>query len=188
MNNQKDALVGYDQNPQFSPDGRYLSWLSMERDGYESDRTRLCVMELATGKKQFVTETFLSGVYDCCWDALSAMFYFSGVWHGRTYIYMTDLKGNVRQLTDDVCDYTLVGIAPNGKQLVAKRHSMSSADEIYAVALGKKVEAEALTKENEAFYQQLAFGEVKERWVNTVDGQKELCWLVDPPQIAPAKR
>ena len=188
VNNQKDALVGYDQNPQFSPDGRYLSWLSMERDGYESDRTRLCVMELATGKKQFVTETFQSGVNEFCWDAKSAKIYFTGVWHGRTNIYMTDLKGNVKQLTDDVCDYTLVGIAPNGKQLIAKRHSMSSADEIYAVALGKKVEAEALTKENEAFYRQLAFGEVKERWVNTVDGQKELCWVVYPPKFDPAKK
>ena len=44
---------------------------------------------------------------------------------------------------------------------------MSSADEIYAVSLGKNIVAEALTKENEAFYKQLAFGEVKERRVKT---------------------
>ena len=35
--------VGYDQNPQFSPDGKYLTWVSMEHDGYESDLKRLCL-------------------------------------------------------------------------------------------------------------------------------------------------
>ena len=40
-----DCNMGYDQNPQFSPDGRYVAWSSMERDGYESDRTRLCVLD-----------------------------------------------------------------------------------------------------------------------------------------------
>ena len=44
--NAKENLqnnVGYDQNPKFSPDGKYVAWLSMERDGYEADRQRLCV-------------------------------------------------------------------------------------------------------------------------------------------------
>ena len=49
--NGQDANVGYDQNPLFSPDGKYIAWSSMERDGYESDRARLCVYELRTGKK-----------------------------------------------------------------------------------------------------------------------------------------
>lgn len=42
---------GYDTNPQFSADGKYIAWQSMARNGYESDRNRLCVYELATGKK-----------------------------------------------------------------------------------------------------------------------------------------
>jgi dipeptidyl aminopeptidase/acylaminoacyl peptidase len=44
-------LPGYDQNPKFSPDGRYVAWLSMSRDGYESDRQRLCRYDLTTGEK-----------------------------------------------------------------------------------------------------------------------------------------
>ena len=50
-----DCNMGYDQNPQFSPDGRYIAWSSMERDGYESDRTRLCVLDLQTSQKRYVT-------------------------------------------------------------------------------------------------------------------------------------
>ena len=50
-----DLNVGYDINPQFSPDGKYVAWQSMERDGYESDRNRLCIYELATGNKTYLT-------------------------------------------------------------------------------------------------------------------------------------
>ena len=31
----------YDTNPQYSPDGKYIAWQSMERDGYEADLNRL---------------------------------------------------------------------------------------------------------------------------------------------------
>jgi len=44
-------MMGYDTNPVFSPDGKYVAFLSMERDGYESDRNRLFVYEMASGKK-----------------------------------------------------------------------------------------------------------------------------------------
>ena len=43
-----DMQVGYDVNPKFSPDGKYIAWQSMKNDGYESDRNRLCVMELTS--------------------------------------------------------------------------------------------------------------------------------------------
>ena len=73
---------GYDQNPQFSPDGKYIAWQSMARDGYESDRNRLCVYNIATGEKKYVTETFDSNVDGFCWMNDSETISFIGVWHG----------------------------------------------------------------------------------------------------------
>lgn len=185
---QTDYNMGYDQNPQFSPDGRYIAWSSMERDGYESDRTRLCVQELATGKKTYVTEKFESGVNEFCWASNSKALYFTGVWHGKTQIYQTNLKGEHKALTDDVADYSLVGLSPDGRSLYAKRQSMSQADEVYRIALGRKPQIEQLTHENQYFYDKLAFGKVEERWVKTTDGKQELCWVVYPPHFDPAKK
>lgn len=52
INQQKsDYNLGYDVNPTFSPDGKYIAWQSMARDGYESDRNRLCVYNIADKKK-----------------------------------------------------------------------------------------------------------------------------------------
>ena len=36
--NLTEGMMGYDTTPTFSPDGKYLAWGSMERDGYESDK------------------------------------------------------------------------------------------------------------------------------------------------------
>ena len=35
--NITEGMMGYDTNPQYSPDGKSIAWLSMERDGYEAD-------------------------------------------------------------------------------------------------------------------------------------------------------
>ena len=185
-----DCNMGYDQNPQFSPDGRYVAWSSMERDGYESDRTRICVLDLKTGQKTYVTEWFESGVNEFVWGKDCRTLYFTGVWHGKTQIYQTNLKGEHKALTDDVADYALLGLSPDGRSLYCKRQSMSQADEVYCLPLGgKKLAAvQQITTENKYFYDHLAFGDVKERWVKTVDGKEELCWVIYPPHFDPNKK
>ena len=56
--NMTEGMMGYDVNPLFSTDGTKMAWLSMERDGYEADKNRLFVMDLATGEKTYVTAAF----------------------------------------------------------------------------------------------------------------------------------
>ena len=185
----RDCNVGYDTNPAYSPDGKYVAWLSMARNGYESDRTRLCVLDLKTGAKTYVTEAFQSGVDGFCWAADSRSFYFTGVWQARSMIHSTNLKGEVRPLTTGDFDYG-AGLALCGKNLIVTRHSISAPDDIYSLSFKKKKNAEVrqLTRENQYFQERLKMGEVKERWVATTDGKKELCWVVYPPHFDPSKK
>ena len=37
---------GYDTDPLWSPDGQYLAWISMERNGYEADRQRILLRKI----------------------------------------------------------------------------------------------------------------------------------------------
>lgn len=182
---------GYDVNPKFSPNGQYVAWLSMARNGYESDRNRLCVYNLKTGEKTYTTESFDSNVDDFCWSADSKTLYFLGIWHGCENIYQTNLKGNVMQLTDGWNDYGSVQILNDGKKLLAERHSMSQASELYIVTPGKKektAKVEQITFENKHLYDQMTFGKIQQRWTKTTDGKDMMYWIILPAHFDETKK
>ena len=209
--NGKDMMAGYDTNPAFSPDGHYIAWQSMERDGYESDRTRLCVLDLRSGEKRFVTESFESGVDAFCWERDSKTLYFTGVWHATSMIYSTNLDGEVKKLTDGDYDYSSVSLGKPG-ELIAKRHSISHADELYSVALVEKeqddkftrqsgaessstrqlvnlsTEITPITHENDHIFSQLRLGKVEARWTKTTDGKMLHSWVIYPTDFDPNKK
>ena len=192
VNHQKeDCNVGYDTNPQFSPNGKYVAWLSMERNGYESDRNRLCIYDLTNGEKTYVTEAFDSNVDDFCWAADSKTLYFIGCWHACVNMYQTNLKGELKQLTDDWMDFGSVQALGTTGKLLASRHSISQADELYVITPGKDVKrtkVNQLTFENEAFYKHLEMGKVQQRWVETTDGKQMQVWIILPPHFDANKK
>ena len=185
---------GYDTNPQYSPDGRYIAWQSMERDGYEADLNRLFIMDLQTGEKRFLSEKFPSNVDSFLWDAASQNIYFLGVWHGEEHIYRLSLyegDGQPLQITDGVCDYASLALC--GDNLIATRHSMSEADEIFVVAASTAAKGQAattrqLTFENKHIFDQLEAGRVEARWMTTTDGKQMLTWVIYPPHFNPKKK
>ena len=185
-------IMGYDTNPQYSPDGQYIAWQSMERDGYESDQNRLFVMNLQTGEKRFVSKAFESNVDEFIWDNNSKGFYFTGVWHGQTHIYNIDIANGdkLTKLTEG--DYDFGTLALCGDKLLTKRHSMRMGDEIYQLDKVRPGEAFAevkqMTFENQAIYDQLEMGKVEGRWVKTTDNKDMLVWVIYPPQFDPNKK
>ena len=179
---------GYDTNPTYSPDGKSIAWLSMERDGYEADQNRLMVMNLETGEKTFVSKDFDSNVDSYCWSADCERIYFTGVWHGESQVYQIDLaNGNkITPLTEGMYDYASVALL--GDKLIAQRHSMSMGDEIYSIDLTGDHTVTQLTFENKHIYDQLTMGKVEERWMKTTDGKQMLTWVIYPPQFDPNKK
>lgn len=182
---------GYDTNPQFSPDGKHVAWQSMARDGYEADRNRLCVYTFATGEKTYVTESLDTNVDAFCWGADSKTLSFTAVWHGCTNIYHTNLKGEVKQLTNDWADYLSVAPANDDDKILTMRQSLSAPTDIYIVKPGKEVKKTKIaqvTTENKHITDQLTFGKVQQRWVKTTDGKNMLCWIILPSDFDENKK
>ena len=185
--------VGYDQNPQFSPDGKYVAWLSMERNGYEADRNRLCCYDLATGEKKYLTESFDSNVDAFVWsDSKDAMIYFIGVWHATENLYAINWKGELKQMTETWDDFGSIRLMNNGKQLLMERHNFISPADLYIVTPNfKKPEKTAITQltfENKHILDQLAKPTVQQRWVKTSDGKEMLTWIILPPNFDESKK
>lgn len=49
-----DYNRGYDTQPRYSPDGKYLAWLEMKTPQFEADRNRIVVMDRSTKKRRYV--------------------------------------------------------------------------------------------------------------------------------------
>ena len=185
--------VGYDTNPKFSSDGKYVAWLSMERNGYEADRNRLCCYDLATGEKKYLTETFDSNVDDFVWsDSKDAMIYFIGVWHATENLYAVNWKGELKQMTETWDDFGSIHLMNNGKQLLMERHNFTSPADLYIVTPNfKKPEKTVITQltfENKHILDQLAKPTVQQRWVKTSDGKEMLTWIILPPNFDETKK
>jgi len=184
---------GYDQNPKFSPDGKYVAWLSMARDGYESDRQRLCLYDLTTGEKKYLTESFDSNVDDFCWsDNKDAMIYFIGVWHATENLYSINQKGQLKQLTNDWTDFGSLQMLNNGKQILAERHDYMHSADLYVITPNSKKNGKTavvqITEENKQIFDQLERGKIQQRWVKTTDGKQMLTWVILPPHFDENKK
>ena len=200
--NAKENLknnVGYDQNPQFSPDGKYIAWLSMERDGYEADLNRLCICNLATGEKRYLN--WQSDIDAFCWaptaagkkvKASDAQFYFLSVWHGCCNMYSASNKGEVTQMTETWDDWTSLQLANDGKRILATRQSLSAPTDIYMVTPAakptKKATVQQISFENKHILDQLTFGKMEQYWVPTSDGKQELVWVMLPANYEEGKK
>ena len=178
-------MSGYDTNPSFSPDGRYLAWQSMERDGYESDVNRLLVMDLKTGSIKQLAKDINAPVDAFAWAADGKQIYFISTWHGTTHVYAADMNGGHKKITDGQYDYTSVSLC--GKQLLCGRQSMCESLELYLVDPAKKTVAQ-LTDENKYFRENIDWGSCEPRWTKTVDGHDLLSWIILPPHFDKNKK
>jgi len=184
--NKTPGMMGYDQNPTFSPDGKWLAWESMERDGYEADKNRLFIMNIQTGEKTDLSATFDQSSTGLTWSTDSKSIYFVSCWHALTQIYNVNLSDKkISQITKGVQDYSFVAQAKN--KLIGVKHSMSMPDEIFSIdpTSGKETE---LSFENKEIMAQLKMGKVEERWITTTDNKQMLTWVVYPPNFDKNKK
>jgi len=184
--NFTSGMMGYDQNPVFSPDGKLLAWESMERDGYEADKNRLFVADLETSEKTDYTSKFDQNVQGLNWNADGTSIYFISNKHATDEIFRLDLAdGSIARVTNGIHNYQSVTTA--GEKLLAQKVSMSQPAELYLVdaITGKD---EALTTVNKGILDQLTFGKVEERWMETTDGKKMHTWVIYPPHFDPNKK
>lgn len=187
--NLTDGNLGYDTNPTYSSKGT-LAWLSMERDGYESDKNNLKIMQ--NGVPVNLTADWDNTVFSYAWSDDAKTIYIVAPTLGTIQLYSIEVptqsnsKPTVVQITDGQWDVTgIVGQAKN--VLYVTRTDMNHATEIYAVSL-KSGEMEQITHVNDAAYAKIALSTVEPRWIKTTDGKNMLTWVIYPPNFDPAKK
>ena len=176
---------GYDTNPSYSPDGKWIAWQSMERDGYESDENRLMALSLETGEKRFLSRAMDTNVDEYAWlDDTSLVF--TACKQATIQLYRVTLDGWTSKLTEGQHDLGLGDVADYQAYILG--HSMRQANEIYHLDIRKEGALEQLTHENDNIYEQIERSTVVPRWQKTTDGKEMLTWIIYPPHFDPAKK
>lgn len=180
--NISEGMMGYDTQPQFSADGKWIAWTSMERDGYEADQNRLVALNMETKEKVFVTKNYDITVDHFTWRPDNNGFYVTACVGGLTHIFSFDLDqlNNLRQVTHGRCDMGTAVLA--GDKLVSLCQSMLQPYEVVVIDPVKE-EFTFITAENKHIIDQLQAVEVEERWMTTTDNKKMLTWVVYPPNF-----
>lgn len=181
---------GYDTDPVFSPDGSKIAWISMARNSYESDKTRLFVADVAGGQASGITELTSAFKYNATspvWSADSKSLYFCALTEGLQALYKVpasadgDSASVPVRITPENAWYDFGGIFgfAEGK-LLATYDSMEFPTELVAVNEADGSFSQ-ITKENEHILGQLKPYKTEEKWLKTVDGKEMLTWILYPP-------
>lgn len=184
--NITEGMMGYEFAPVFSPDGKYIAWTSMERDGYEADKLRIFIYNTASKEKLYMSKEFDQNADGLEWTKDSKSIYFVSGIRATQEIFKLNLSdGKIIRITDGVHNY--LSVTQTGKFLIATRQSMSKPTEIYSVN-PESGEAKEISFVNKNILDQLKIAEVKKRMVKTTDDKDMLAWVIYPPNFDPNKK
>lgn len=114
-------------DPRWSPDGRHLAWLAMERPGFEADLRHIWVLDTESGQTRCLTAGFDRPIRRFQWARGGDSILFDGQDRGRHTIWRVGLDGPVTTvLTGHYA--TLAGELPGGDLLVAIESLTAPAD------------------------------------------------------------
>jgi dipeptidyl aminopeptidase/acylaminoacyl peptidase len=180
------GMLGYDVQPSFSPDGKFMAFLSMEEDGFESDKNDIILWDQVKGTKKNYTAKEDITVANYAWSADGNSIYFLSMTGATEQIFQLDLKKEaIRQVTKGQHNYN--SIHPFSGGIIATRQSMHHPNELFFVDV-KSGTGTQITKANDKILGELKDIDVKKRMIKTTDGKEMLTWVIYPPDFDPKKK
>ena len=181
------ANHGSDNNPRYSPDGRYIAYRVQTQPRYESDLFRIALYDRASGTSKIMTESFRDWIDDFFWASDSKSIVFTGEVKGENPLFRLDVASGAinRVFSDRTIDEYVLTSSGNGAVYVQR--SVGEPSEIYSVdfANGQRT---ALTSINKALTEEVDIRPAESMWVEGADGIKVQVFIVKPHDFDPAKK
>lgn len=185
--NLTESNKGYDMGPKFSPDGKTLLWMSMERDGYEADKNDVKIMDWKSQKVSNLTKDWDESVVgDVFWAADSKTIYYTTAFRGTKQLFSLNPKtAKIQQITKGDFDVNEI-LALNKNSLVVTRTDINHNADLFSVDL-KNGAMKQITDVNKDNYSKITPGKSELKMVKTTDGKEMGVWFHYPPNFDPNK-
>ncbi len=147
---------GYDVGPVVSPDGKTLAWRSMPRGGFEADRNRIMLRDLAGGAARELAPGWDRSPNALAWTADGSALIATADDVGQTPLFAIDARsGAVQKLTGAG---TVAGFDVDARHIIYASDSLRSPAQVYRIGSGGGA-PQQLTRHNETLLAQRALGE-----------------------------
>jgi dipeptidyl aminopeptidase/acylaminoacyl peptidase len=179
---------GFDGNPVYSPDGKYIAYHAQLTPGYESDRWRVMLYDRQSGKNENISEGFDRSANELAWSPDSKTLYFIAENETQMPVYAMAPRAGAqpRQIVADGYN-TAVSFSSDGKTLVFERTSLMMPAEIF-VAEGDGGVPRQLTRQNATILATLEMNAPETFWFEGAEGTKVQAMLIRPPKFDAAKK
>jgi dipeptidyl aminopeptidase/acylaminoacyl peptidase len=177
---------GNDNQPVYSPDGKYIAFTSMLVPGHESAQSYLVLYDRSSGKLKNLTKGFNRSVGEIKWTPDSKNIYFIAENEIFKSIYKIDINTEKINLVIKNHSNTGLIISNNGKNIYFKQQKSTQPYEIFSMNDNGKIQQ--ITRLNEDLLSNIEMIPIDTFWTKGAEGVNIQSILVKPPFFDPSKK
>ena len=178
---------GFDGEPVYSPDGKYISYHAQLTPEYEADRWRVMLYDRQTCKSENLSEKFDRSADELAWSADSKRIYFTAENETQEPIYdMAALAGAQPRIVTDG-NNSAISFSRDGKIVAFERSSLTMPAEIFVTST-EGFSARQVTHHNDAILASLEMNPPETFWFDGAEGTKVQAMLIRPSKFDAAKK
>ncbi|KAK9681021.1 Dipeptidyl-peptidase 5 [Basidiobolus ranarum] len=179
-----DQNAGQTASPAYSPDGKTLAWLQMERRGFESDRKRIILHDRTKQKSSYYNKNWDRSPNSIAWSFDSKTLYLPTQEYGRVKLFAANIRdGKIQAITQKGSTASVSVL--NEDTLFLTQNAMHHPNEFYTMKINgtnlKQLSHIHATKD-------LYLPEPEDFWFTGAKGDKVHGWILKPFDFDPKKK
>ncbi len=176
-----------DDQPTYSPDGRWLAFTRQNIKGFYGDTQQLWLVDRKSDARRRIAADWDRSIQELAWAPDSKGFYAPIDDAGTERIYRFDVANGRQHALTTSSSFSALAIAGRPATLIALRQSFTEPPTLVAVST-KDGAATRLSDHNDAQLAATDFGKVESVTYQGAGGDEIQMWVVYPPGFDPAKK
>ena len=178
---------GNDNEPVYSPDGKYIAYCSMARAGFEADKQRVMLFDRQTGVSVSLTDSIDRSASELIWSPDSKTIYFTASNEMYESIYTVAVSTKEIKQVIFYNNNSDIVLSPDGSKLYFKQERSTLPFEIFSKDLASG-NINQLTTMNQALLDQIEMNPVETFWSPGAADAKVQSLIIKPPFFDATKK
>lgn len=187
LHHKISVSMGNDNQPVFSPDGKYIAFRSMQRAGFEADKQDLMLYDVKAKKLINASSKIDLSIGEIYWSNDARYIYYTADKEVNQNIYRYDTENNVHETILEGRVNSNILVSPSMNYVYFKQMKSTMPYEIFSINLKDK-KVKQLTFINKDITDNIEWNDIETFISKGEDGANVQSILVKPPFFDPNKK